>query len=160
MIKLFVLVGFAIILVVIWIWSARNADSESILNHDIHKSVEENNQLTSTISLLKKENADLRAIKYADDNIFQFIRCINIPQYPICSPTDPNTDPTKGSDPGSGGVACRSKQINCNWFKLVLENDPVAVERMKQATDKYYQTGKPHNLSELTNPIKNVSWFF
>jgi hypothetical protein len=105
---------------------------------------------TNTTDMAKLQTAykNLLDIKFADENIFKFIRCINIPQSPVCART------------GTGGTVCRSKLIDCNKFKLVLENDPVAVERMKLATDKYYQVGKPHNLSELTNPIKNVSWFF
>lgn len=142
-----------IIIVIIIIWIGRKNNLSDLTKNHLNKNIVENHNLQNEIDLLKKENKELRDIKYADDNIFQFIRCINIPQYPICSAANK-------SDTKSGGVVCRSKQINCDWFKLVLENNPVAVERMKMATDKYYQTGKPHNLSELTNPIKNVSWFF
>jgi hypothetical protein len=110
--------------------------------------IQTNTNTADDLTNLRKEYQKLLDIKFADENIFKFIRCINIPQSPVCART------------GTGGTVCRSKLIDCNKFKLVLENDPVAIERMKLATDKYYEVGKPHNASELTNPIKNVSWFF
>lgn len=95
----------------------------------------------------------LAKIKFADENIFNYIRCINIPQAPTCAPANRSNDPNKG-------IICRSRQIDCNKLKLVLENDPVAVNRMKVATDRFYQTGQPSNLSELTHPVTNNWWFF
>lgn len=107
----------------------------------------ENKRILNENAELKNVNKKLSDIKFADENIFKFIRCINIPQAPVCAET-------------ATGTVCRSKLINCNDYKLVLLNDPVAIERMKVATDKYYQTGKPHNVSDLTYDIKNVSFFF
>ena len=147
---LIISIGIVIIAFILYIYITRKNYFSTIASEDLNDIAKKNQSLQNEIDSLQKINKDLQDIKFADDNIFQFIRCINIPQYPICSSTDPT----------SGGVVCRSKQINCDWFKLVLENNPVAVQRMKMATDKYYQTGKPRNLSELTNPIKNVSWFF
>ena len=106
------------------------------------------NDLSKIIQDLKKENDYLSKVKFADENIFQLIRCINIPQSPTCSSTN------------TGETVCRSKLIDCNKFKLVLLNDPIAVERMKVATDRFYQTNKPHNLSDLTYPVTNNWWFF
>ena len=58
-----------------------------------------------------------------DENIFNYIKCINVPRTPTC-------DSVK-----TGGGVCRSRQIDCNKFKLYLTEDPVAVARMKLITD-------------------------
>lgn len=95
-----------------------------------------------------KEQIDqLNKIINADKNIFDYIRCINVPQTPSCV-TKNNND-----------VVCKSRQIDCNKFKLVLLNDPVAVERMKIATDLYTETDKPKNPSDLTYPVRS-GWFY
>lgn len=95
---------------------------------------------------LQQRNNYLEKVKAADENIFNYIRCINIPRVPSCF-----HDPT--------GTVCRSRQIDCNKFKLVLQNDPVAVERMKIATDQYTGSNGRQNLSDLTNPV-NSGWMF
>jgi len=104
--------------------------------------------LRAQIDHLQLENNRLAKIKFADENLFQYLRCLNVPQSPTCAPT------------GTGGTVCRSRLIDCNKYKLVLENDPVAVERMKVASDRFYQSDKPQNLSELTYPPTNNWWFF
>jgi len=104
--------------------------------------------LRTQITRLQSENEKLSKIKFADENIFQFLRCLNVPQSPTCAAT------------GTGGTVCRSRLIDCNKYKLVLENDPVAVERMKVASDRFYQSDKPQNLSDLTYPVTNNWWFF
>jgi len=117
---------------------------------DSYVSLDDYKSLNEELVGVKKRANDLAKIKFADENIFNFIRCINIPQSPTCAPVGD----------GSGETVCRSRQINCNKLKLVLENDPVAVERMKVATDRFYQTGKPTNMSDLTYPVTNNWWFF
>jgi hypothetical protein len=96
---------------------------------------------------LKKRNKYLEHVKTVDEYIFNFIRCINIPRSPLC----------KGVE-GDSNI-CRSRQIDCNKFKLVLENDPIAVDRMKLATDQYTQSNKPTNPSDLTYPVRS-GWMF
>lgn len=113
-------------------------------------SVNDYESLKKELTDVKKRANELAKIKFADENIFNFIRCINIPQSPTCA--------SVGN--GSRETVCRSRQIDCNKLKLVLENDPVAIERMKVATDRFYQTGKPTNLSDLTYPVTNNWWFF
>ena len=142
------IIFFLIIIVIFIIYIARKQNQYDKLLESKSDLTNTNETKLNEIAKLKAINKKLLAIKFADENIFKFIRCINIPQTPVCVAT------------GTGGSVCRSKLIDCNNFKLVLFNDPVAVERMKMATDKYYQTGKPHNLSDLTYDVKNVSWFF
>jgi cell division protein FtsB len=101
--------------------------------------------LTKQIQDLKNQNDYLEHIKQADESIFNFIRCINIPRTPACRTINE-----------SNQKICRSKQIDCNKLKLVLENDPVTVDRMKIATEQYF---KPGNASELTQPVKS-GWMF
>lgn len=101
---------------------------------------------TTTSTNLQQRNNYLEKVKAADENIFNYIRCINIPRTPTCF-----HDPT--------GTVCRSRQIDCNKFKLVLENDPIAVERMKVATDQYIDSNETRNLSDLTNPVGS-GWMF
>ena len=139
---------FFIIIVIFFIYITRKQNQLDKISKAKSNLANLNESTSTEIARLEAENKKLLQIKFADENIFKFIRCINIPQAPVCVATD------------TGGTVCRSKLIDCNNYKLVLLNDPVAVERMKIATDKYYQTDKPHNLSDLTYDIKNVSWFF
>lgn len=144
-----ILILFFFILIIIFaVYVARKNNQWDKLVEKQSTLINQHESSEADIAKLRSDNKKLLAIKFADENIFKFIRCINIPQSPVCAST------------GTGGSVCRSKLIDCNKFKLVLLNDPVAVERMKIATDKYYQTDKPHNLSDLTYDIKNVSWFF
>jgi len=95
----------------------------------------------------------LLKVKYssspADENIFDLVRCINMPKIPVCK--------NLGSDPKSN--VCRSRFIDCNNFKLIVQKDPVAVYRMKKFTDKYDQIDHQPNPSDLTYDIKS-SWYF
>lgn len=105
-------------------------------------------QLLDQNKTLKENNEYLQKIKFADENIFDYIRCINIPRTPGCRTVDDNTS-----------AICRSRQIDCNKMRLVLENDPIAVERMKIATDRYTESNKEKNPSDLTYPVRS-GWFF
>uniref|UniRef100_A0A6C0LR72 Uncharacterized protein n=1 Tax=viral metagenome TaxID=1070528 RepID=A0A6C0LR72_9ZZZZ len=108
-----------------------------LIDKDVEKHVQE----------LEHLNKYLTDVKLADENIFNFIRCINIPQTPICKGVEGNSN------------ICRSKQIDCNKWKLVLENDPIASERMKLASDLYTQSNRPNNPSALTYQTKSW-WYF
>lgn len=114
------------------------------------RNMDKNNKkfLENKIDELQKENNTLKRTIWADNRIFDFIRCINIPQTPVC----------KSVEDGKSNI-CRSRLIDCNRFKLVLENDPIAVERMKRATNRFIEAGKERNPSELTYPIKSW-WMF
>lgn len=113
------------------------------------------NKDTFTQNKLEQENRKLKAdvkylndVKDIDDQIFSFIRCINIPQVPSCKAVNKE-----------GVNVCRSKQIDCDKFKLVILNSPIGLERIKKATDKYYDSSKRENPSELTYPVKS-GWLF
>lgn len=93
----------------------------------------------------KNQITNLNKIINADKNIFNYIRCINVPQTPTCTTKD------------NGDNVCRSRFIDCNKFKLVIQNDPIAVERMKIITDLFYESDKPKPPSEISVPIN--SWF-
>ena len=110
--------------------------------------VDKGEGIANKIQKLQQQNIYLEKVKTADENIFDYIRCINIPRTPLC----------KGVENDTSNI-CRSKQIDCNKFKLVLENDPIAVERMKIATNQYVQSNKPQNPSDLTFPVKS-GWMF
>lgn len=110
------------------------------------------------IQTLTKENEYLKRVKDVDDTIFQFIRCINVPKSPTCKSTiDDNS--TSSLIPSKQADVCRSRQIDCNKYKLLLARDPVGIERMKIATDLYTQTGQTKNPSDLTYPVVS-GWFF
>jgi hypothetical protein len=113
-----------------------------------------NSELLNQINSLTKQNDYLNKVKTADEQIFDYIRCINIPRTPACKGVE---DTGRPFDEASN--VCRSRQIDCNKYKLVLENDPVAVERMKVATQQYVQANKPPNPSDLTGPVRSW-WFF
>ena len=113
-------------------------DNEKVSNGE--KKILEQNRV------LRENNDYLQKIKFADENIFDFMRCINVPRTPACKDVD------------NSGI-CRSRQIDCNKIKLVLQNDPIAVERMKIATDQYTESNKEKNPSDLTYPVKS-GWFF
>ena len=110
------------------------------------------------VQTLAKENEYLKRVKNVDDTIFEFIRCINVPKSPTCKSTlDDNS--TSSLIPPNQANICRSRQIDCNKYKLLLIKDPVGIERMKMATDLYTQAGQTKNLSELTYPVVS-GWFF
>ena len=114
--------------------------------------------LKSQINTLTTENTYLKKVKDADETIFQFIRCINVPKSPSCKSTlDDN--PNSTLIPANEADVCRSRQIACNKYKLWLVKDPVGQERMKIATDRYTQTDRDKNPSDLTYPVVS-GWFF
>lgn len=103
------------------IYALRQGNNYNVLSKQIVQETKTKNDYINKLSESKKTHKYLWDVKLADENIFNFIRCINFPKTPACK------------DEG-GGRVCRSKQIDCNKFKLVLENDPISVERMKLAT--------------------------
>jgi|SRR5271154_1081210 len=130
------------------IYTMRQGNKYEELYKSKFKLVNSNEDLIAEIARLKKNSEYLQRVKIADENIFDYIRCINIPRSPAC----------KGVEDGESNI-CRSRQIDCNKYKLVLENDPIAIERTKIATDQYVQTGKPSNPSDLTYPVRS-GWYF
>jgi hypothetical protein len=78
---------------------------------------ENENILQNRINDMQEEITKLNKMKIADEMIFQYTRCLNIPRSPSCK----------------DGTICRSRQIDCNKYRLVLENDPIAMERIKIA---------------------------
>jgi len=88
----------------------------------------ENLDLKEEIQKIKVAYENCKAIQYADDNIFNYIRCINLPKTPVCKMED-------------GGEVCRSRLMDCTKFRLVLDGDPVAVARMRMAIDIANKTG-------------------
>jgi hypothetical protein len=99
----------------------------------IAKYVIENRKLTSENEDLKKLNGvsqsnylklrkdmdDCLKIKFADENIMYYVRCINDPRKKVCK------------DTGSSNDICRSRFQDCSKMRGILEADPVAIKRME-----------------------------
>lgn len=90
----------------------------------------QNKSLTTTNNDNIKKIADLNSkidtltkILDVDRKIFNFIRCINIPRVTQCKVVSDD-----------GNTVCRSKQLNCNQYKLELENNPFINNRIKEIT--------------------------
>jgi len=109
-----IVIGFVIYIV-------RQGDSSTAARDELTKEKIKNQKQLETISEMKKNQKYLWDVKIADENVFNYVRCINIPRTPACKDT-------------TSGQICRTKQIDCNKFKLVLENDPVSLDRLKLAT--------------------------
>lgn len=103
------------------IYAVRQGNSYRDITKQLENETTEKNNYMKRLSDNKKTYQYLWDVKLADENIFNFIRCINFPKTPSCKEVD-------------NGTICRSRQIDCNKFKLVLENDPIAVQRMKLIT--------------------------
>ena len=71
---------------------------------------------------LKQQNKLCRDIKFADENVFAFVRCINQPKKEICKKTP------------DGNQVCRSRLVECSKFRMILEQDPVSMARLQLAT--------------------------
>lgn len=109
-----IVIGFVIYIV-------RQGDSSTAVEDELTKEKIKNQKQLETIDEMKKNQKYLWDVKIADENVFNYIRCINIPRTPACKDT-------------TSGQICRTRQIDCNKFKLVLENDPVSLDRLKLAT--------------------------
>lgn len=72
------------------------------------------------ILLLKKKIKELTALKYADDNIFTYLKCHNQPTKNVCKTLK------------DGSSICRSRLINCDNFRLVLEDDALTRKRLQE----------------------------
>jgi len=103
------------------IYSLYKGNTHKSLEHQIQTITDTKNNLLKQLNASRDNQKYLWDVKIADENIFDFLRCINFPKTPACRETDK-------------GEMCRSRQIDCNKFKLVLENNPIAVERLKLAT--------------------------
>uniref|UniRef100_A0A6C0C8Y7 Uncharacterized protein n=1 Tax=viral metagenome TaxID=1070528 RepID=A0A6C0C8Y7_9ZZZZ len=109
-----IVIGFVIYIV-------RQGDTIVALEKKVNDEKAKAKDSLDMASDIKKNQKYLWDVKIADENIFNYIRCINIPRTPACKDT-------------TSGQICRTRQIDCNKFKLVLENDPVSLERLKLAT--------------------------
>jgi hypothetical protein len=92
------------------------------------------------IKRLEKENQDLyrqlvacNQIKYADENLFAMVRCINAPRQQVCKAAP------------SGGDVCRSRLIDCTKFRTLVQQDPVALQRMTLVQDVLDNQNPPYN---------------
>lgn len=78
-----------------------------------------NQSMKSNYDKLKSNMDECLKIKFADENIMYYTRCINDPRKKVCKDTNDN----KG--------ICRARFQDCNKMRGIIENDPVAVYRMK-----------------------------
>jgi hypothetical protein len=140
-------ISVIIIAIIFVIYDARNFYHNRGLSQDKEHLIRQNIELNTQNSKLHEHNKYLQLVKEADENIFDYIRCINIPQAPTCK------------DTGDETTVCRSRLTDCNKYKLVLENDPVTLQRMKVATNLYTDANKPDNPSDLTYPVRS-GWFY
>lgn len=141
----------------VYIYVARLKNQLNNINVTQSDITDESILLSNLITKLKKENEQLKKIVIADENIFSFIRCINVPQTPSCkTTTDENGDP---NIPRGTATVCRARQIDCNKYKLLFETDPIIKERILLATDRYTQSNKQKNPSDLTYPAQS-GWYF
>ena len=124
-----------IVFIIIWLRQGNLVDTSGAKIHEIQK---ENLDLQSQLNNLKRSYKDCQAIKFADENIFSYIRCINVPRKPVCKAEN------------TGGEICRSRQIDCNKFKLYVLDDPVAILRMKLITDDIDQVDKTIPPNEIS----------
>ena len=153
----YILIGLVcIVLFLIWhIGKRRSAIEYNLLKKNNNRAINENINLSNENVSLRNNIDYLKKVIVADENIFKFIRCINIPMTPVCE-----IKKDGGSRvPNGKATVCRSRQIDCNKFRLVLERDPIAKERMRIATDKYTESQKRPNQSELSYPVRS-GWLF
>lgn len=105
-----------------------------------------NNELQEKYQKVKNEKDKLLRIVHVDQDIFNYIRCLNIPRAPVCRTVH-------------GKQICRSMQMNCDKFKNLLETDSDAKHRMKRATDQYFDSYQVKDLNGLSQPV-NSGWMF
>ena len=124
---LFIFIAFIIFI----LYTLRRGSAYDIVNQDKKELVANINDLQQQLATLQRTYKNCQDIKYADENIFNYIRCINVPAKPVCT------------NSGSGASVCRSRQIDCNKFRTYVLNDPIAMFRMKLATENIDQLDKP-----------------
>jgi hypothetical protein len=120
--------------------------------------IENSTGLQTQVQSLQTENKYLKRVKDVDELIFQFIRCINVPKSPTCKTTY-DDNPNSTIIPSNKANVCRSRQIDCNKYKLLIVRDQVGIDRLKIATDRFTQTDQEKNPSNLTYPVVS-GWFF
>jgi hypothetical protein len=149
------LIGIIILCFIIYILRLRH---QYTTLQSTHTAIwDDSETLNNSVVRLKKENDVLKKIVVADENIFNFIRCINVPQAPSClTKMNDNGDSTIPDEPAH---VCRSRQIDCNKYKLLFESDPIMRERIHLATDLYTQSDKEKNPSDLTYPARS-GWYY
>ena len=87
---------------------------------EIEMLINQNNKLRDENNKLKIDNDKLIKIKFADEDIFALIKCINEPRKQVCDDTPE-------------GKVCRSRFMDCTKFKRIVSSDPVAEYRMRMA---------------------------
>jgi hypothetical protein len=128
-------------------------------NRHEHFGQSSSNDLQDKVEQLERRNNYLEKVKIVDEAIFDYIRCINVPRSTSCTAiSNEKLDNGQNLSPKTGSI-CRSRQIDCNKYKLMLENDSIAVERMKRATDLYGESNPAKNQTEFTYPIRSW-WYF
>jgi hypothetical protein len=100
------------------------------LNQDLNDCSKKLNVKTDELTDLNdKYNACLN-IKFADENIFSYIKCINVPRKKVCK------------NIGQGGETCQTRLTDCTKFRDIIMNDPVALNRIKLLNDQTYDASK------------------
>jgi len=79
-------------------------------------------QIRERFAYIKEQSKLLRDIKFADENVFAFLRCINQPKKEVCKTNE------------KGEQVCKSRLIECSKFRMILEQDPVSMARLQLAT--------------------------
>jgi hypothetical protein len=82
---------------------------------------DELSRLRTRNTQLEKDIQTALDVKYADENIFAYLKCLNSPRTQVCNDTP------------DGGRVCRSRLMDCSRFKGIVFNDPVASARIVQA---------------------------
>ena len=103
-------------------------------------------ELNNRYQKVKQEKDKLLKIVHTDQDIFNYIRCLNIPRAPVCRQNN-------------GQKMCRSMQIDCNKFRTLIERNPEAKHRLARATDQYFDSYQVKDLNGLTEPVDS-GWMF
>lgn len=85
-------------------------------SEDIDNLYLEQSKLVASNSKMRYEIDQLNKIKFADENVFTLLKCINSPRQQVCN----------------NGV-CRSRFVDCTKFADLVLNDPVAKYRLTLA---------------------------
>ncbi len=118
----FAIAFLAFIIIILTIYFLKCKGTSTRKSEDINSLYNEKSQLMAENSKLKYDIEQLNKIKFADENVFTLIKCINSPRKQICTPEN-------------GSTVCRSRFVDCTKFKRFVEDDPVASYRLKLAMD-------------------------
>lgn len=127
----FAIAFLAFIIIILTIYFLRCKGSSTRKSEDLDNLYIEKSRLISENSKLKYDIEQLNKIKFADENIFTLIKCINSPKKQVC--TEGNQ--TGGGTEEGGERICRSRFVDCTKFKRFVEDDEVASYRLRLAMD-------------------------